>query len=487
MNTKYATGPVIRSASAASFAEYAFPAQLPTEEWAGDEARSYDNYIRPIANLFENDRAQEAFVKELIEGTFIPANTVLAGCKAINTENTNYYEITEGIFLYNRIVYHVFPACEAAAKQIEAIAQTIPIDTNVKIWYDGTYHYSYTLNLGTTTSGSADTAAGAISAILTGLHIQNFNVTDSIILPIFTTTGSFYFDGSSIHVGGSVPSGALELNVAPNSRIDGSRITDNSLTNAKIQNNFVKIGNTSVSLGSSSADFAGINSINGIEPSINNSGAISIVASSSALVVPKNYTLKDACAKEVETNSSLDARDALPTASAVVTYVANTINSQTRSSNIEFNNGINITGGKVRVLDLTDASTTNKQVSGNASIYTAGGIEAEGSICSEKNIIGLNSGTYSSRAYKENITPFTESAVDLINTVDIVNYTYKADEEHNHKIGFIADDTHEYFATKAHNIMDQSNCIGLLLKAVQELSAENKILRKEIDELRDNA
>ena len=41
------------------------------------------------------------------------------------------------------------------------------------------------------------------------------------------------------------------------------------------------------------------------------------------------------------------------------------------------------------------------------------------------------------------------------------------------KIGIIADDTHEYISTKEHNTLDTGNSIGLLFKAVQELS--NKI------------
>ena len=489
MNTKYEKGPVIRSAEAASFTEYAFPAQLPTEEWDGDEARNYDNYLRPIANLFENDRAQESFIKNLVKGTFTSDNSVVYGCTVANTNS--YYEITEGIFVYNGVVYHIFPACEAAAKQIEAIAETLAINTDVKIWYDGTYYYSYTLNLGTTTSGSAGTAAGAISAILTGLNIPSTSLTveKSIILPIFTSTGKFYFNGS-INVGATVPSGALELNVAPTSKFYGSKITDNSLTNEMLENNYVVIGTTPIELGSSSADFANVASINGISQTIDASQNLHITSASAAITCPKdkNYTLGDACVKAVESNAAFTANEALPTVSAAKGYIENKINTQARASSIEFQNGVRVTGGKVSISDTTDADVvSNNAVSTNASLYTAGGIEAKGSICSEKNIIGLNSGTYSSRAYKENITPFTESAVDLINTIDIVNYTYKADEDHNHKIGFIADDTHEYFATKDHNIMDQSNCIGLLLKAVQELSAENKELRKELNELKHNS
>ena len=151
-----------------------------------------------------------------------------------------------------------------------------------------------------------------------------------------------------------------------------------------------------------------------------------------------------------------------------------------------FNSGLHsiskiTSDGQVNVTLKEDASLNSGELSGSASIYTAGGIEAVGSIYSKGNVLGLNSGTYSKRELKENITDFTEDAVGLINTIKVVNYNYKADADKNHKIGFIADDTHEYFSTVNHNIMDQSNCIGILLAAVQQLSAENKLLKERLD------
>ena len=478
MNTKYATGPVIRSASAASFSAYAFPAQLPTEEWAGDEARSYANYIRPIANLFENDRAQEAFVKNLIKGTFTTTdNVVINGC-GITTTGT-YYEVTDGIFLNDGSVYQIYPACEAAAKQIEAIAQTLAIDADVKIWYDGIYHYSYILNSLASQEQINSSAAGTISAILTALGIQasSFKVEDSIILPIFVNASGkkFYFYGSSVQVGNSVPSGATELGIASSAKISGNKVSaDGTITNAALQNSSIQIGNTAIQLGSSSASLAGV-AINGVTLSTNSSG-VRVTDNTYGITAKGNYTLGAACEKAVGFG---DAE--LPTASDVKSYVSSYVNTQSFTGNIHFTNGISLDTGQLHITSASDASYNGSALSGNASISTLGGIEAAGSIYSRGSIVGLNAGTYSSREYKENITPFVESAVDLINTVDIVNYTYKADAEHNHKIGFIADDTHEYFATKSHNIMDQSNCIGLLLKAVQELSEKVEELRKKVD------
>ena len=84
------------------------------------------------------------------------------------------------------------------------------------------------------------------------------------------------------------------------------------------------------------------------------------------------------------------------------------------------------------------------------------------------------------KALKTDILPFSSSAVELIDQVNVVSYFFKNDQS-RFKIGFIADDTHEYLSTKDHNVLDATNCIGLLLKAVQELHKQNQELRKMID------
>lgn len=85
--------------------------------------------------------------------------------------------------------------------------------------------------------------------------------------------------------------------------------------------------------------------------------------------------------------------------------------------------------------------------------------------------------------FKENIHSFNLSGIDLINTIKIVDFNYKNDNEKNYKVGFIADNTNEIFSTKNHNVMDMYNCIGVLLKAVQELSNDNKLLKFKIEEI----
>jgi hypothetical protein len=87
----------------------------------------------------------------------------------------------------------------------------------------------------------------------------------------------------------------------------------------------------------------------------------------------------------------------------------------------------------------------------------------------------------SARAMKKDIIPYDESALDIINNTDIVSFIYKNDTDNVKRVGFIADDTHEILATPNHDNMDVGNSIGLLLKAVQELSEENKILKERLD------
>ena len=92
----------------------------------------------------------------------------------------------------------------------------------------------------------------------------------------------------------------------------------------------------------------------------------------------------------------------------------------------------------------------------------------------------------SARSKKKNIKNTTHThAVDEINKIKIVDFNFKTDiNNENPKVGFIADDTDAIFATNKHNSMDIYNCVGMLLKAVQELSAENKQLKKEIESIK---
>jgi hypothetical protein len=83
----------------------------------------------------------------------------------------------------------------------------------------------------------------------------------------------------------------------------------------------------------------------------------------------------------------------------------------------------------------------------------------------------------SSKKLKEHIKALEFKALDIINKVNIVSYNFIADENKINKIGFIAEDTDELLSTPNHDSMDTTNTLSLLLKAVQELFAEIKILK----------
>jgi hypothetical protein len=84
----------------------------------------------------------------------------------------------------------------------------------------------------------------------------------------------------------------------------------------------------------------------------------------------------------------------------------------------------------------------------------------------------------SSRKVKKDIIPSTVSALDLVNSINVVDFKYINDNEETPHVGFIAEDTNSLLSTPHLNGMDYTNCIGVLLKAVQEIS-------KEIDDIKD--
>ena len=76
----------------------------------------------------------------------------------------------------------------------------------------------------------------------------------------------------------------------------------------------------------------------------------------------------------------------------------------------------------------------------------------------------------SARKYKENIYPTHFSGLGVLSNVDIVDFNYKSDINKNPKVGLIADDCPAILATPERDAMDMMNCIGILMKSVQELN-----------------
>jgi hypothetical protein len=83
-------------------------------------------------------------------------------------------------------------------------------------------------------------------------------------------------------------------------------------------------------------------------------------------------------------------------------------------------------------------------------------------------------GTYfynpSLRELKKDIQPFVKSAMDILNATEIVNYKLDSGAHDDVTlIGFIAEDTPAELATEQHDKMDNSNTLGVILKAIQEI------------------
>lgn len=89
----------------------------------------------------------------------------------------------------------------------------------------------------------------------------------------------------------------------------------------------------------------------------------------------------------------------------------------------------------------------------------------------------------SARETKENIQPYTDNALDIINDTLICSFNYKADNHKSYRVGFIADDTNSIMSGEEHDSFDINNTVGLLLKAVQELDEKNKKLEERIKQL----
>ena len=105
------------------------------------------------------------------------------------------------------------------------------------------------------------------------------------------------------------------------------------------------------------------------------------------------------------------------------------------------------------------------------------------SLTASGNIIASSFEANSSRKLKENINPVIISALDIIKDVNVVNFNYINDEEKTPHIGFIAEDTDKILSTPHMNKMDYTNCIGVLLKAVQEITKGIDKLEKRIDKI----
>ena len=86
----------------------------------------------------------------------------------------------------------------------------------------------------------------------------------------------------------------------------------------------------------------------------------------------------------------------------------------------------------------------------------------------------------SKRELKENIKLIDYSCLDVINSIEICSFNMIADPNKEYRVGFIADDTDPIVSGKEQNSMDIQNCIGVMMKAIQELSQEIDNLKTQL-------
>ena len=98
-------------------------------------------------------------------------------------------------------------------------------------------------------------------------------------------------------------------------------------------------------------------------------------------------------------------------------------------------------------------------------------------VCSTATRLRFNA--TSKKEEKEEIEEYKKDALELINKLKIVSYKYK--EDPLPRVGFIAEDSDSAF-TNGGKGFDINSSIGILLKAVQELSQEIERLKKIVGE-----
>lgn len=86
------------------------------------------------------------------------------------------------------------------------------------------------------------------------------------------------------------------------------------------------------------------------------------------------------------------------------------------------------------------------------------------------------------RKYKKNIKEFTDKGLDLINSLEIVEFD-RDDVDEQNIVGIIADDTSSEFLNKNHDAVDLYKTIFIQAKAIQELSDKVDKLTELVNKL----
>lgn len=121
---------------------------------------------------------------------------------------------------------------------------------------------------------------------------------------------------------------------------------------------------------------------------------------------------------------------------------------------------------------LMCANTYNGAISsiyGNSSVY-----------CSSTSLYSGGFYVNSSRKFKENIREDKRDALSIVNGTKVVDFNYIEDEEKADKVGFIAEDSNDILLDKEGKRVDLYNCVGILFKAIQELSDKVNLIPQPV-------
>jgi hypothetical protein len=108
-------------------------------------------------------------------------------------------------------------------------------------------------------------------------------------------------------------------------------------------------------------------------------------------------------------------------------------------------------------------------------------LDVNGNIIADK--VYSTSATSSLRKLKKNLSPFNNSALALVDSLDIYTFDYKEENKGVDQIGIMADDSPDEFLTEERDAVNLYKTLFVQAKAIQELSQKNKYLENKLSKL----
>jgi len=128
--------------------------------------------------------------------------------------------------------------------------------------------------------------------------------------------------------------------------------------------------------------------------------------------------------------------------------------------------------------------TSNSIFNGKVGIGTTSPstkLDVNGNIKADK--VYSTSATSSLRKLKKNLSPFNNSALALVDSLDIYTFDYKEENKGVDQIGIMADDSPDEFLTEERDAVNLYKTLFVQAKAIQELSQKNKYLENKLSKL----